>query len=58
MFSNEISFLKGINTLLSDGCYDSIFSIARQYLKGYALCGYSIENTMIKSLMSYLIIPL
>ena len=44
MFSNEISFLKGINTLLSDGCYDSIFSIARQYLEGYALCGYSIEN--------------
>lgn len=36
--------MKGINTLFSNGCYDSIFSIARQYLEGYALCSYSIEK--------------
>lgn len=43
MFFYEISYLKGISALLANEYYDSIFSIARAYLEGYALCNYSIE---------------
>lgn len=43
MLLYEISYLKGISALLAKECYDSIFSISRAYLEGYALCSYSIE---------------
>ena len=43
MFLYEISYLKGISALLANEFYDSIFSISRAYLEGYALCSYSIE---------------
>lgn len=43
MLLYEISYLKGISALLANECYDTIFSISRAYLEGYALCSYSIE---------------